>query len=170
METKDLVVKKGVFTDWKNLFKNVLSQKESAKYMLWSPIFDEEHARENIKKMMEFQQMHDAWLLYEKKSNQAIGWAGVTELEKGVWEDSGIVIGPGFTGKGYGKQLLQCLIHYVFEEKKAEKMICTCRSENDVSRLLLQSLGFTYIASEAKTDPRNGGHYTLEYYELVRQD
>ena len=170
METMNLVMRKGVFTDWKDLLQNVLSQKESAKYMLWNPIYDEEHARENTKKMIEFQRTHDAWLVYEKKSNQAIGWAGVTEVEEGVWKDSGIVIGSDFTGKGYGKQLLQCLIRYVFEEKKANKMICSCRRGNEVSRLLCQSLGFTYIASEDKTDQRNGEHYTLEYYELLRQD
>ena len=35
METRDLVIEKGVFTDWKDLLQNVLSQKKSAKYMLW---------------------------------------------------------------------------------------------------------------------------------------
>lgn len=167
METRDLVIEKGVFTDWKDLLQNVLSQKKSAKYMLWNPIYSEEHARMNAKKMIEFQRTHDAWLVYEKKSNQAIGWAGVTEVEVGVWEDSGIVIGSDFTGKGYGKQLLQCLIRYVFEEKKANKMICSCRSGNEVSRLLCQTLGFAYVASEDKIDQRNGEYYTLEYYELL---
>lgn len=170
METMDLIVKKVVFTDWKDLLQNVLSQEESAKYLLWNPIYDEEHARDNIKKTIEFQRTFDAWLVYEKKSNQAIGWAGVTEVEEGVWEDCGIVIGPDFTGKGYGKQLLQCLICYVFEEKKANKMLYSCRSGNEVSRLLCQSLGFVYVASEMKTDPRNREPYTLEYYELVRQN
>lgn len=170
METKDLVIRKGVFADWSDLLQNVLSHKESAKYMLWSPIYDEENAKKNTQKMLEFQRTHDAWLVYEKKSDQAIGWAGVTEVEEGVWEDSGIVIGHSFTGKGYGKQLLQCLIRYVFEEKEAGKMLFSCRSGNNVSRLLCQSLGFVYVVSEVKTDPRNGEPYTLEYYELVRQN
>ena len=168
METMDLVIKKGVFTDWKDLLQNVLSRRESAKHMLWRPIYDEEYAKENVKKMMKFQQTHDAWLVYEKKSNQAIGWVGVIEVEEGVWEETGMVIGPDFTGKGYGKQLLQWLGHYVFEEKKADKMRCSCRSRNDVSRSLCRSLGFTYLASEVKTDPRNGKYYTLEYYEIVQ--
>ncbi len=140
METMNLIIRKGVFTDWNDLLRNVLSQKESARYMLWNPIYDEEHARENTKKMIDFQRTHDAWLVYEKKSNQAIGWAGVTEVEEGVWEDSGIVIGSEFTGRGYGKQLMQCLIRYVFEEKKADKMIYSCRCGIDVARLLCHSL------------------------------
>ena len=57
---------------------------------------------------------------------------------------------------------------YVFEEKKADKMICSCRSGNNVSRLLCQSLGFAYVAAEDKIDHRNGEHYTLEYYELAQ--
>lgn len=48
METMNLIVKKCVFTDYKDLLQNVLSQRESAKYMLWNPIYDEEHARDNI--------------------------------------------------------------------------------------------------------------------------
>lgn len=84
METMNLIVKKGVFTDWKDLLQNVLSHKKSAKYMLWNPIYDEEYARDNIKKIIEFQRTHDAWLVYEKKSK--IGWAGVTEVKEGVWE------------------------------------------------------------------------------------
>jgi len=50
METMDLIVKKAVFTDWKDLLQNVLSKKESAKYLLWNPIYEEGQARENIKK------------------------------------------------------------------------------------------------------------------------
>ena len=55
METRDLVIEKGVFTDWKDLLQNVLSQKKSATYMLWYPIYSGEHARMNTKKMIEFQ-------------------------------------------------------------------------------------------------------------------
>lgn len=49
-----------------------MSHKESAKYMLWNPIYDEEHARDNIKKIIGFQRIHDVWLVYEKKAITAM--------------------------------------------------------------------------------------------------
>lgn len=169
METQDIVLRKGVFDDWRDLLRNILSRDESAKYMLWDPIYDAEHAKENAKKMVEFQLTHDAWVVCEKKSGQAIGWTGVTEIDKKVWKDTGIAIGPDFTGKGYGKQVLQCMMHYVFEEKKADKMLFSCRNKNKASKALCRGSGFVYHNSEDKIDPRNGENYVLEYYELSRK-
>lgn len=168
MEMQDIVLRKGVFDDWRDLLQNILSRDESAEYMLWNPIYDEEHARENAKKMVEFQLTHDAWVVYEKKSDQAIGWTGVKEIDKKVWQDTGIAIGPDFTGKGYGKQVLQCMMYYVFEEKKADKMLCSCRSKNTASKALIRGSGFVFSTFEDKIDPRNGEKYMLEYYEMSR--
>lgn len=120
-----------------------------------------------MEKVMKNQKAHDAWLIYEKESNQAIGWAGVSKMGGNVWQDTGIVIGPDFTGRGYGKQVLQCLIQYVFQEKRAEKFICSCRSQNSVSRSLIQSLGFVPFKAENRTDSRKGEKYILEYFELL---
>ena len=169
METEDIILRKGVFDDWRDLFKNVLSRDESAEYMLWKPIHDEEHAMKNARKMIKFQRDHDAWLVYEKRSGEAIGWAGVEEIEDSAYLDTGIAIGPDFTGKGYGRQILMCLIRYVWEEKKADRFLVSCRSGNEAARALCQSLGFDYMDSEEKTDPGNGEKYTLEYYELKRK-
>lgn len=174
METDDIVLRKGIFDDWKDLFKNILSKNESAEYMLWRPIHDEEHAMENARKMIDFQKTQDAWLVYEKSSGEAIGWAGVEKLEgnrqdDNAWADTGVAIGPDFTGKGYGRQILQCLIRYVREEKKADRFLVSCRGENEAARALCQSLGFAYVDCEEKTDPRNGLVYTLEYYECIKR-
>lgn len=174
LATEDIQLKKGTYGDWRALYKNILSREESAQHMLWSPVLDEEHARKNIRKTIEFQKSHDAWLVYEKGSGQAIGWAGVDGAEKNTWEDSvwsdtGIAIGPDFTGKGYGKQILQCLIRYVFGEKRADRFRVSCRSKNAAARALCQSLGFSCVDTETKTDPHNGEEYVLEYYELERR-
>ena len=169
MATEDIILKKGVFEDWKDLYINILSREESARHMLWRPVSDEENAREKIRKTIGYQKSHDAWLVYEKASDQAIGWAGVAEAEDSVWIDTGIAIGPDFTGKGYGKQILQCLIRYIFGEKRADRIRVSCRGNNEAARALCQSLGFSRVDAEKKTDWRNGEEYVLEYYELERQ-
>lgn len=73
-------------------------------------------------------------------------------------------------GKGYGKQILQCLIRYVWEEKRADRIRVSCRKNNRAARALCQSLGLAYVDAEEKTDPGNGEMYVLEYYELRRRE
>lgn len=48
--------------------------------------------------------------MYEKSSGQAIGFAGMEEMEPGVYEDMGIALGPDFVGRGYGKQIVNAMV------------------------------------------------------------
>ena len=41
-----------------------------------------------------------------KKTGEAIGFAGMRELERGIYEETGIALGPEFVRKGYGRQIL----------------------------------------------------------------
>ena len=41
LETKDLMLKKASFDDWSDLYHNIWSQEESAKFMLWNTINDD---------------------------------------------------------------------------------------------------------------------------------
>ncbi len=166
IEAKDIILRKATFEDWKSLYVNINSRDESAKHMLWTPIHTEEEAQKKMRKTMEYQKAHEAWLVCEKKSGEVMGWAGVEKIGDVVYEDTGIAIGPDFVGKGYGKQLLQALIDYVFKECGAGKFVYSCRSKNTVAKALATSFGFTYIHSEKRVDKRNGEDYVLEFYEL----
>lgn len=42
LETKDLILKKGDFEDWHDMYVNLWSHDESARYMLWKPVHSEE--------------------------------------------------------------------------------------------------------------------------------
>lgn len=80
METKDLLLEKAKYEDWESIYRNVWSRPETAKYMLWKVTTDEEGARERIKRSIAWQENHDAWLVYEKASGQAVGFAGIEEI------------------------------------------------------------------------------------------
>lgn len=110
LETKDLILKKADFTDWKSIYKNLWSHAESAKYMLWRPIHTKEEAQARMHKNITCM-MHNelAWFVYEKRSNEAIGFAGMEKIDCNVYKDTDIAIGPQYTRKGYGKQILQAL-------------------------------------------------------------
>lgn len=79
METKDLLLGKAKYEDWESIYRNVWSRPETAKYTLWKVTTDEEGAREWIKRSIAWQENHDAWLVYEKASGQAVGFAGIEE-------------------------------------------------------------------------------------------
>lgn len=166
-ETQDLILKKAEQKDWQDLYENLWCHEESARYMLWNMTKSEEDAQIRIRKTIEHQKKAPyAYTVYEKKSGKAIGFAGMTQIAEGTYEDTGIAIGPSFVRKGYGRQILTELVRIAFEELGAQEFIAACRSGNDASRQLQLSCGFTYSHSENKVDPRNGEGYVLEFYIL----
>ena len=164
LETKDLIIKQAEQKDWKDMYYNLWRHAESAKYMLWKVTTSEEEAQERMAKTIAFEETHPyAWLVYEKASGQAIGFAGVTEIEQGVYEDIGIALGPDFVGKGYGKQIVNAMTDYAKNELGAKRMVLSYRSKNTASKRLQAACGFQYSHSEDRLDPRNNEPYVVEF-------
>lgn len=136
LETDNLILKKAEFADWKAMYRNVWSRPESAKYMAWRVTADEEDAKVRIQKTIKYQENHDTWLVYEKKSGQAIGFAGVEETVPHIYQDVGI----------------------------ESRFYYSTRANNEASKALALSCGFTYQYAEKRTDLRNGKPYQLEVY------
>lgn len=167
LETKDLIIKKARREDWHDMYDNLWCHGESAKYMLWNVTTSEEDAQARMERTLAWQASHEyQWQVYEKKSGQAIGFAGLEILEDGVCSETGIAIGPAFTGKGYGKQILNALTDYAKSQLGARKFVACCRTANAASHNLQMSCGFVFSHySEEKEDPRTGEKYVLEYNE-----
>ena len=164
-ETKDLYLKKARQEDWRAMYYNLWSHPESARYMLWDVTTSEEDAKARMERTIAFQASHAYhWTVYEKASGQAIGFAGLRILEPRVCEETGIAVGPAFTGKGYGKQILNALADFAKKELGAKRLLGCCRSENAASRGMQLSCGFRFSHCEEKVDPRNDMPYTMEYY------
>lgn len=164
LETQDLILKKSDFNDWKDLYNNIWRHEESTKYMLWRVTTSEEAAKRRMLKCIAAQEMSPYnWTVYEKKSGQAIGWAVMEEVDKGVFEDQGITIGPKYTGQGYGKQIVNAMVEFACDELGAKKMILSYRSQNIASRKMQEACGFVYSHSEKKIDPRDGQPYEVVY-------
>ena len=169
LETKDLIIKKGEQSDWRDMYYNLWRHEESARYMLWDVTTSEEDAKARMERTVAFEQSHPyAWLVYEKASGQAIGFAGLEILEEGVCGETGVAFGPDFVGKGYGKQVLNALVDFAKVELGAKKFISCCRKANVPSHKVQMACGFTFSHYEEMTDLRNGEPYTLEYnYKLL---
>lgn len=166
IETKDLILDKGKIDEWKAMYENVWKHEETARYMMWRPKQTEQEGYEMTQGFIEFQEKNPtAYFVYEKKSKMPIGFAGMKETSKGVFEDSGIAIGPCFTEKGYGKQILCALLSQAFEELGAEKFIYSCWAENIPSNKLAKSVGLKFTHSEETLDRRSGKTFIMNYYE-----
>ena len=164
LETKDLILDKGNYEDWKDLYHNIWTHNESTKYMLWKVVASEKEAMERQKKAIANQEKHPyCWTVYEKKSGQAIGWANFDEIDEGIFEDGGIAIGPSFTGKGYGKQIVNTVTDFLRDNVGAKKLILGYRSQNIACKKMQEACGFVYSHSVDKVDPRNGAPYVIEY-------
>jgi hypothetical protein len=55
IETKDLVLKKASMHDVNDMYNNIWSEDETAKYMLWIPIKSIDVAKDRMAKTIEFQ-------------------------------------------------------------------------------------------------------------------
>ena len=166
MDTKDLILGKAKYEDWRWVYRNVWSRQETAKYMLWKVTASEEEAQERMKRTILWQETHDAWLVYGKGSGQAIGFAGVGEIRPGIYEDTGIALGPEYVGKGYGKQLLNRLVEYC-TASGGQEFYYSAHSDNLASKALALSCGFAYQYSEQKTNPRTGKTYESVVFKKV---
>ena len=166
LETKDLILKKAVFEDWPDIYRNLWRHAESARYMLWRVTESEEAARDRMRRTLAYEQQHEyALFVYEKLSGKAIGFAGMRELEPGVWEESGVALGPDYVGRGYGGQILDALTQRAFS-LGAREFQASCRERNERSHRLILSRGFRPAGSELCVDDRNGEEYTLLHFRL----
>ena len=162
LETKDLVLDKAKYSDWEKMFRNVWSRRDIAKYTVWRISESEDDAKERILKTIEFQKSHDMYFVYEKKNGEPIGFAGVEKLAHHVYEEAGICLGPDYVGKGFGKQILTCLMEYCKQEFGAKEFIYSAREDNEASRRLAHSLGFYKTSSELRE--HNGNIYSWIKY------
>lgn len=167
LETKDLILDKARFEDWEAMYRNVWRHPESARYMKWRVTQREEDAPDRMRRTIEWQKIHDTYLVYLKASGQAIGFAGVERMGPTTWEEAGVCLGPDYVGRGYGKQILQCLVDYA-KSLGAEEFICYAREQNAASRALITSLGFAQAGAEEKVDERDGSTYTnLKFHRAL---
>jgi len=167
LETRELILRKPIFDDWQDLYRNVWSREETARYMFWEVTRSEEDAKDRMRRTIRYQATRPIWVVYEKESGKAIGFAGIEQITPGVYEDAGIALGPEFIGKGYGTQILNALTDHAFRNLGAVKLLCACRTENVPSRRMILSCGFRYTHTEQRTNPRNGEICQLEYYEKI---
>ena len=88
-------------------------------------------------------------------------------MKSHVYQETGICLGPDYTRKGYGKQIVKGLIQYCRNTYGAKEFIYSTRKENKASNQLANAMGFKLVSSESKTDNRDGHMYYLLTYRYT---
>ncbi|MBE5905458.1 MAG: GNAT family N-acetyltransferase [Lachnospiraceae bacterium] len=164
IETKDVILKKGKPEDYYDIWQNLWKHKESARFMMWEPTYTEEEAKDRMLRTVRFQEREKyAFLVYEKQSGKAIGFANMQEIGRGTYMEQGVALGPDYVGKGYGKQILNALVDAAFADQ-GEEFWSMCRVKNIASHKVQMECGFaTDHYGEEETDPRTGEKFVREY-------
>ena len=162
LETEDLILKKAVFEDWEPLYRNLTRHAESARYMLWAPDETEEDAKARMLRTLEFERRERyAFLVFLRETGEAIGFAAMREAEPGVYEETGIAVGPAYVRKGYGRQILDAFCAEA-AQNGAQEFRASFRTANAASAGLLEACGFVFdFDSEERIDPRTGESYVV---------
>lgn len=168
--TKDLILKQGSPDDWKDLYRNLWSQESVFRYMFTHASLTEEAGQKRTAAYVKMQaEVKTEFFVYAKPSGQAIGIAGIKEIQPGVFTVTDIAIGPAFTEKGYGKQILSALVDFAFEKENADVLLYDCFTQNTASKQLAQSCGFVYSHSKEAELQKDGETVILEYYYINRK-
>lgn len=97
IETKDLLLDKGRIADWKVMYENIWKHEGTARYTMWTAARTKEAGYKMTHNYLAFQEVNPtAYIVYEKASKTPIGYAGMKETSKGIFEDSGIAVGPSY--------------------------------------------------------------------------
>ena len=71
-------------------------------------------------------------------------------------------------GCGYGKDVVQCLTNYAFEELRLNCLYCSIREDNIASQRLFESCGYEYEGILRSRMFKSGKHFDLKSYSIVR--
>ncbi len=170
IETNNLILHSGGMDDRDDLYRNLWSKADVFSYMFKNPCADVSMGHRRTEAYVEMhQEVATEFFVYEKKTNHAIGIAGIKELRPKCWTITDIAIGSEFQGQGYGKQIVFALLSPAFDNYGAVEVSYDCFSKNEISKQLALSCGFNYSHSEQAEIKKNGEDVILDYYVIRKE-
>lgn len=164
LETEHLSLRKAKESDLEAIYRNVWSDTHLAENMLWKPTETLPEAKERMQRTIAYQSKWDAFFVCLKETDEAIGFAGIRENEPGEYEETGICIASRHQHKGYGKEVLQALLHLVFDMHHGISFRYGCFHDNEASARLCKSAGFVYTATETRIRDWDQKEVTIAFY------
>ncbi|MGB2993259.1 MAG: GNAT family protein [Paenisporosarcina sp.] len=99
---------------------------------------------------------------------------GVCAIEEIEWPHrvgwTSIALGPDFQGKGFGKDAMQLVVNYAFNELNLHRLSLTVFSYNQGAITLYESLGFRHEGTYREFLQRDGKRHDMHLYGLLATD
>lgn len=168
--TERLILRKAGYADTESIWNRVWRDGDAAKYMLWRTTDSLPEALERMKRTIAFQTDRYAFFVCLKETDEAIGFCGVRESEKGLAEETGICIAKEYRGRGFGREVLRALVTLAFDEMGCERFLYSCFHENIPSAALCKGCGFAYLDSRECVREWDGLKYQSDRYILYKKD
>lgn len=168
-EAKHIYLKKASMDDTAAMYQNVWSDRDISRYMNFKPIDNLDDAKIMMEQSIEYQKHSMSFLVYDKETDEAIGFAGIKKVSESDYAESGLCIARKCQGKGYGKELLLLLLNIVFDELHGDKFIYAAMKENVVSINLCRACGFVYDSSKTVVRKWDNYEYVSEIFILTAQ-
>ena len=141
---------------------NVLSSKETAKYMLWKPSDTILEAKEKLEK---WSSIFKFCYIICTQSDEPIGFVSFNEIEDNVYGDLGIAIGERYVNKGYGSEILSTIIGYI-KSINGKQIHYSHIKENEQSLKLALKFGFKFYKSSNITRRYDNKEFEELFYVL----
>lgn len=164
IETEHLILRKAKEEDITYIWKNVWSDKDIADNMLWEVTKTLEDAQIRMKKTIKYHNDNYAYFVCLKTNNEPIGFAGIFEKEKDLYEETGICIAKKYQKKGYGKEVVNVFKDIIFTKLHGKRFIYGCFNINEASRKVCISQGFKYFKSESIIREHDKKEFISDYY------
>lgn len=166
----NIILRKAVITDYQSMLKNVWSDEEVYKWMLFTPTYTDEEAIERCKRSMRFQENNYGYFVALKDTNEAIGLCAVKEYEENRYEECGICIGKAYQGKGYGSEILELLLDLCFNKLNGKDFKYGYFIENEKSKSLALKYKFKYLETIELKSPWDGIVKTIDNCLLTKEE
>lgn len=166
IETDHLIIRKAVMEDWRSMYENVWRHAETARYLFWRETETPEEGEARMQRTLVFQQEHPwAWTVFDKTTGEAVGHTGIGKTEDPtVFQEQGVVLGPAFTGRGYGKEIVGALLRYTADVLHGRRFLYSCRVDNLPSNRLAAACGFTWLEQKDVYFEKYGRAYPENFY------
>ncbi|MET0787121.1 MAG: GNAT family protein [Paenisporosarcina sp.] len=140
------------------------------RYYNSSPIREE--SEKNAEKLIE--EHSDRNFRFAIRPVDSEDFLGVCAIEDIIWPHRvgwiSIALGPDFHGKGYGKEAMQLLLNYAFNEVNLHRVQLSVFSYNAGAIKLYESLGFTHEGTFREWMQRDGRRHDMHLYGLLASE
>ena len=165
-----IILRKAKPNDYNSMLKNIWSDEEVYKWMLFKPTLTIDDAIDRTNRSIEFQKDHYAYFVALKDTDEAIGYCGIKEYEKDKYEECGICIARQYQNKGYGKEILELLLDLAFNKLNGSTFRYGYFTNNIKSKKLANHFNFKYDSKEELIRPWDNKKFIVELCLLEKEE